>query len=191
MTIKEMNLDDLKRQYLRRSGVTEAIRTLDAASFHRESAELMASVLRPHRSPHMDRESVRLRGGFDDLLCFYAAVEIACLIRFVPVPLPDNFRQSALSHLRHPDLRRYFERHHPRILPKQLRERLQGEREAYIEDSAEATALFMRFLELTRVLEEDQQTQVFRLVLTGSDLDCRPEDILDALENLERFRIER
>jgi DNA-directed RNA polymerase specialized sigma24 family protein len=188
MRIKEINLDDLKRQYLRRSGVADAIELLNDAGIFRGAAEITARALRHPSPPLIDREQIRVRRTFDDLLSFYGAMEIACLIKFVPNPLPEDFRQFALSHLHQPDLKIYLEHYYPCILPKQLRDRIEGKRSEYIEDTDETTALFMRFLEMTRILEEDEQFQVFRRVLYGADDDCTPEDTLRAFENLRSFQ---
>jgi hypothetical protein len=161
--IRAINLDDMVRRYWHSHGVPEAAAVLEGTAVGAARyTEGLPRLLRDYREEAItSRREVMLRDAFDYLLAFYGLMEIASLIGFVPDPLPDEFRERALAHLSEPSVRRYYEEFYPVALPAQFRRRLEGEQELREAATQETAALFTQFLELNRIVEDDEDVDTF------------------------------
>jgi len=111
-------------------------------------------LLRHHRSAKVVGRDTWLRDSFDELLSMYSLVEIACLIRRVPHPLPEEFAGVAREHLNIPAVQAYYETHYPLLLPTSFRLRLDGTH-ALSEEKPATESVFVAFLNLNATFENE------------------------------------
>ncbi|MEM7247373.1 MAG: hypothetical protein AAF533_18680 [Acidobacteriota bacterium] len=154
MNLAEINLGDLESRCFK---PTLAPKAVDWFRAHETDRPVVSRTLRDHR-PHgqtvSDRDEIHLRDAMDELLGWYSVVEIGCLIGFFPNPLPEPLATDARTLLSHDDVRPFYERHYPLVLPQHLLRRLEGQ--GLGEPHPRAAALFIELLEATRVLDEDR-----------------------------------
>lgn len=192
------NLDNLTRDYFRRTGAKKARKYLDKVRDNK--AEDLAHLLRHHDEEGVkDWKEIELRDGFDDLLSFYSLIEIAIRIGYVPHPLPRAFHHQVLDDLMDRDVRRYYEKNYPLELPKLLRMRLTGDYH-HLETRAKngggsrneglpSHRLFEAFLDLSGTLQGDEDIDNFLMMLDsftlsdGSDL----TDLLKVMAKPKQF----
>lgn len=150
----------------------------------------LAWLLRHHRSARVVGRDTRRRDSFDELLSMYALVEIACLIRRVPRPLPEEFARVAHSHLNNPSLRVYYETHYPLLLPTSFRLRLDGTHDL-TEEGSRTESAFVAFLDLNATIEDDLEVELFLWMLDDGKARgdrTRLRDLRGVLADRERFR---
>lgn len=124
----------------------------------------MKWLLRHHSVAPVRGDETWIRDSFDVLLSMYALVEIACLIRRVPVPLPEEFASEARVQLNDPAVQAYYETHYPLRLPTALRLRLAG-KHAITEEMPRAEELFIAFLTLNASIEGDIEVDLLLWML--------------------------
>jgi hypothetical protein len=187
--MRDRNLEYLCDEYLFGTSAGVAYR-----NFQRWDDDRLGVVLRHHNQTDKeglsDEETWR-RDEFDYLLGFYGIVEIAAMIGFVG-KMPAEFRDAHLPILRHPAVRRYYEWNYPLELPRRLRKRLM-EGMAGVEPHRRLSVKFFAFLELTRVIERDDDVESFLWTLDGgwreypSGTECDIDIVRKALRKPERF----
>jgi hypothetical protein len=188
MSVPDINLDDLIWQYTSRGDISEVINLLDNGASGKRPDSL-TFLLRDHRTRPLYQEEVRLRNGFNKLLSFYSIIEIACLIEFVPNPLPEQFQNIALTHLEQEGLKNYYELYYPLLLPRLLRERLKGNYDLRTPVNTVGVSQFLQFLELSKMLEGSEQVETFLVLL--DEAAGSPDSVVElmsVLANPERFK---
>jgi hypothetical protein len=129
-----------------------------------------------------------MRDAFDDLLAYYSCVEIAALIGFVPSPLPRTFRAETGQILDNPDIRRYYRKHYPLLLPNMLLNRIRGRTNLKERSGDAATALFFEFLHISNLIEHDSSVDMLLWFLdSGYHRGYEWKDTLKTLRNPKRF----
>lgn len=147
-------------------------------------------LLRHHSEAPVVGDETWLRDSFDVLLSMYALVEIACLIRRVPLPLPEAFASEARVQLNDPAVRAYYEIHYPLRLPTSLRLRLDGRHEM-AEVGPGAEELFVDFLDLNASIEGDIEVDLLLWMLDDGDAPgdgTTLSDLTEVLAAPPRFR---
>jgi tetratricopeptide (TPR) repeat protein len=162
--IRKANLDHLQRQYFYGTTAVIAAQMMEGGKQQAVQSGL-AQLLGSHKEPVAKEGEIHLRNALDELLGFYSLVEIACLIRFVPHPLPEEFGQKALAFLGDRDIRHYYEEDYPLLLTRLLRQRLTGEQDMHYPARPATAALFMELLDTNRLLEGDQEVETFLWLL--------------------------
>lgn len=183
-TLREINLRDLTRRYRDGTVAAEALPLLSDLS----DAEL-DHLLRDHRvEPIRSAREIQGRDAVDELLTFYGRIEIASIVGFVPDPLPDDFRQSATSHLSRRAVRRYFTDFYPLELPRLLMRQLSGLLFRVVSEQPADHALFAEFLDTVSLIEGDPEVDRFLWFLDDGWIgDCSLADVLSVLNDRERF----
>lgn len=122
----KINLEDLTMCYRDRGRAAEAAEIMSRAR-NTTNRTYLNRLLRDHRErPINSQQEIRRRDSFDFLIAFYGILEIASLIRYVPVPLPSAFNTAFLRDLSDSSIKRYYEKHYPLLLPRLCRLRLEG-----------------------------------------------------------------
>lgn len=137
--------------------------------------------------------------AFYELTRFYALIEIALGAWFLAERLPDEFVEKAIIHLSHLPFRRlaealtslhYYrtrENELDRSLPAQLLDHLKGAHR-YWKPADQDIPLFMQFLEVNALVENDQEVTTFTTLMSGGNVKgTRIDDTLKALENERPF----
>jgi hypothetical protein len=160
MTRKQDNLVELWHRFTVNTNAALAFDEMKVAGTRNSGLDLKV-LLRDHQKEEIDdTEEVILRDAFDNLLAFYSCVEIAATIGFVPNLLPAEFRSAAVKTLCNRDVRRYYRKHYPLLLPDMLLARIAGLRKARENADGETMALFFEFLHISSMLEEDPSVDV-------------------------------
>jgi predicted RNA-binding protein with RPS1 domain len=159
------NLAYLEKQWLEATSAREAL-----SNFHKWSAGKRKWVLRHHDEGDISDEETWLRDDFDYLLGFYSLVEIAVTIGFVD-ELPRAFGKKHLPVLSDFALCLYYEVNYPLNLPRRLRERMQTGLGFRLKPSPGLNSTFYEFLELTKLIERDEDIESFLWALDGGGRD--------------------
>lgn len=154
--IQEYNLRDLTARWRDDSGAREAMRLVDKL----DGREL-EHLLRDHRREEIDDAETYQRDAFDNLLSFYGLIEVAALIGFIPEPLPAEFRTEGLQYLRNRAVERYYQDYYPLTLPELAALRMEERRSFQIHSAEPLVPLFMQFLELSGIVERDEDVGTF------------------------------
>jgi hypothetical protein len=187
MTLPEINLEDLIRRYTRRRGVYAASHLLNTGAEAIMGGPVANYLSQPRTSLIIEKEAP-LRRAFDNLLASFNIIEIASLIQFVPDPLPYEYRELALAQLRNEVFKKYYEHYCPLLLPRLLRARLEGSLSLHTPEDPLATNLFIQFLELNQMVEEDDQVEEFlTLVYRSPGSSYTVEQMLVVLESPRSF----
>lgn len=100
-------------------------RAARGAKFIEESTDhLLAVTLDSHLIREPSATAIRRRDDIDFLLSYYSILELACRTGYIAATPPKAITQRALIHLQEPNVRRYYERYYPLLLPQAFRERL-------------------------------------------------------------------
>jgi hypothetical protein len=160
MRLRTQNLTELWERFDQNTSASVALEEMRAQSTRGGEWDL-SEVLRHHADdPIEDDDEISMRDAFDDLLAFFGCVEIASMIGFVPDPLPMPWRLDVASALCNNDLRRYYRTHYPLFLPDMLLARVAGVR-GWREPRAPDPALFLEFLHISALLEDDPGVSMF------------------------------
>jgi hypothetical protein len=200
MVIELANLQVLEKKYGR---ATRDARDFLRKAYRKVDGPDLPYLLRHHPDDEdfseeaiITDDETWLRDSFDSLLTYYGVLEIGCLIGFVPFPLPRPLKEEALLHLSDPAVRRYYEEYYPTLLPELFRLRLVGRQDLRETEGSAAAALFMDFLDISALIEDDEDVDCFLWLLdsgvfyeneeddeTAIDL----EDLLSVLEDYDSF----
>ena len=136
-------------------------------------------------------EETYQRDAFDNLLAYYGVLEIACLIRYVPEPLPRELAETVLWNLSQPAMVRYYKEFYPVLLPRLFQMRLLEKwtlHEEVGEDPSPVHRLFNEFLSLENVQRKDEAIDTFLWFLDdGWKGGYSITDTLDQLWNPEEL----
>lgn len=161
MNRKSDNLADLRQRFYAGTAAAEALAVV-RADISGDGEWDLEELLRDHHTDAVeDEDEVAMRDAFDDLLAFYGCIEIASLIGFIPARLPTNIRSEVIAVLGHPDVRRYYRKFYPLLLPDLLLARVAGITAHKINRDAETIPLFFEFLQINGVLEDDPAVDMF------------------------------
>src|ERR1022692_2298241 len=155
------HLTYMEKNWLAATSAVEAVR------YFRESTPGERQwMLRHHEEGKIKNKETWVRDHFDYLLGFYSVVEIAVTIGFV-TELPPAFLKKHLPILTDAAVRRYYEVNYPLDLPRRLRERLQTGWGYKVSVTAQLDSYFYEFLELTKLIERDENLESFLWTLDG------------------------
>lgn len=184
---RAINLAQLHAEHTKASShASLAIVRVSEATDRRRAREL-AHLLRDHREEPISGEEIAWRDGFDALLTLYSFIELGVWTGDLPGELPFTLARDAHQVLAHAAVRAYYEEHYPLALPGLLRRRLEG---APVVDagSLHAPGRFGSFLEMSRVLDRDDDLEVFLWLLDdGSYGDVSLADVLALLRTPRSF----
>ena len=126
-----------------------------AAIIDRAMAEgrSLGRLLRSHYVESVEGSDVERRAKIDDLLQFYAILEVAILSGYVG-ELPKDFKRRAIARLEQPDVRRYYEWLYPTLLVTAFARRLRGRPILRDSSVSDAAYHFLRVIDLGGVLEQ-------------------------------------
>lgn len=176
MNNSERNLNYLEKQWLTGQAAERALR-----HFRKLPPGKRRWMLRHHDEKVIAANETWIRDDFDYLLGFHAIVEIALTIGFVD-GLPAAFRKQHLPVLMDAAVRRFYEWNYPLDLPRRLRERMQTGFGYRLKASAQLTAWFYEFLELSKFFERDKEMESFLWALDdGWRPGCDFDDVRKAL----------
>jgi hypothetical protein len=191
MDLRLANFQVLEQRF--RQGTRVARNYLRKAYLETESTELN-HLLRHHPDEDyqeeevIDNQETWLRDSLDNLLTYYGVLEIACLIDFVHFPLPRSLEAEALLHLSQPAVHRYYPSYYPTLLPEAFRQRLTGEHDLREVDGDAAAYLFMDFLDVNTLIDDEDVDCFFWLLDSGVYDDGEKQiDIDDLLKVLETY----
>jgi len=120
-----MHLDDLTLMFFAGSGAHEAVEFFHGAAEQTGSESPLTILLRDHQFKGIHNlEEKRLRRSFDDFLEFCSLLEIACVVRYVPIPVPESLVTTVRPILQHRDVRYFSERFYPLPLVRQFTQRI-------------------------------------------------------------------
>ena len=154
----ERNRRHLEWQYLQSTGAAKALELMRSQPSDYE----LGHLLRDHRDEPIEAMAeVRRRDEFDDLLTYYALLELASATRFAPSTLPDEVREEALQVLRHPAVASYYQDYYPLLLVDLFRERLEGNPVLPSNFPESANALFPALLDISAPLTSGEDLDVF------------------------------
>jgi len=160
----------------------------------------LEELLRYHAEEGVyEEDEISMRDAFDHLLAFYSCIEIASMVGFVPDSLPRGIRDDVAETLCNRYVRRYYRRHYPLLLPDLLCARIAGVRSRNERLRKGATPLFLEFLHISGVLENDPDVS---MLLWFLDDGCergyswrdtlkilrQPEDLVRALKRRSERR---
>src|ERR1700733_1768826 len=162
-----INLQDIERLFLYDQPTSEAVEIFNEHGSDPRSL-FLHDLLRWHGSVAISNPAeIRKRKSFDCLLNFHSIVEIGLYAGYLPDPLPDDLRATALNHRSHPAVSNFYERNYPQFLPYLLRRRLNGEITSTASSDANAGRLFVDFLNLTTAYSRDANIRTFEWLLDG------------------------
>jgi hypothetical protein len=151
-SLQEINLRFLLDDY-RSDSVRRAMRLLNK---RRQDRAYLGRLLRDHRKAPIDTgREVMQREDIDHLIMFYSLLEVACICRFVPDPLPPKIHTECLGFLAVEEVKRFYSQLYPQLLPVNFLLRLEGELKIAEEDSPDIANKFLVFLQFTNQLEGD------------------------------------
>lgn len=161
--MNDLNLRYLEKRWLSLPQVVAALRT-----FSKVPAAKLHHILRHHDETDegISDAETWIRDEFDFLLSFYGIVEVGLMIGFVK-EVPPAFSKKHLPILCHRAVRQYYDWNYPLDLPRRLRERLQSGVCYNVTSTRELNAAFYEFVELTMVIESDEDLESFLWCLDG------------------------
>ena len=186
-SLRELNLRHLTSWYL---DVDQKARTASEVikKYYTDGAGIRWLIDRERAGSISESEDIRLHASVDDLLQFYSLVELACLIRFVPAPLPKWFADRALPDLTQSDIVGYYEEEMPMLLPQQLRLRLLEKHHLADGDVEHAASIFTQIICLNNMISNDSDVNVFRKVIGPHGYNgCSEDDLLGAIRDPRKF----
>jgi len=170
------NLIYLEKNWLMATSAKDAL-----THFRKLSPGERKWLLRHHDEEGINNDETWQRDDFDYLIGFYSIVEIAVTVGFVGELSPD-FRKRHLPILSDAPVRRYYEVNYQLDLPRRLRERLQTGLGYRLPSSPKLNSFFYEFLELTKLIERDEDLESFLWTLDGGWRDgCSFEKVERAL----------
>jgi hypothetical protein len=197
--VRDLNFEDVKFLFLDSEPAKEAIGILHVYGSQQHLPYLM-DMLRWHGDYAIANAAERRkRASFDALLNGYSLMEIASLADYVPSKFPLDFRDKALSHLKHPALLRYYEEYYPIYLATLFRQRLEKHSEAnYPPEGKYSSEIFAEFVSVTTDYQNDEHIWRFEWFLEDGfrrtefsrkyyglddliDLLARPEQLVQVL----------
>jgi hypothetical protein len=188
MNRENQNLVELWHRHKAQGCAGEALDEMRAQSRGKGGWDLQ-ELLRYHGNGGVhDADEVSMRDAFDDLLAFYSCVEIAAMIRFIPTPLPQEFGVEARGVLANRDVRRYYRKHYPLLLPDLLLCRLNGEVQLEERQSEKVIGLLFDFLNINSLIENDSEVDMLLWFFDdGSHNGYSWKDTLAILRNPNKF----
>lgn len=182
MRLRDINLEDLRAQHEHGEPFEVASQVMATYSEPR-----LQRLLRHHREGTVTGADVDRRDAFDQVLGYYAFMEVAAVASYIPVHLPESYRAAALAFLTNKHVKKYYEDHYPLLLPMLHRERLRGSWKGS-DDEKTSAPCFTSFTELNRIIEEDEDVETFLWFLEdGSIDDYSLEDLLEIVADPARF----
>ena len=165
------NYARLKRQYFDESTAPRAARRIEAAVTVAKR-EALSHLLRYHEEERIgDRETWK-RDEVDELLHFYSVMEIAALLRLIPIPVPTALRDMALIHLRNPAVNKYFLTNYPLVLPQLFLLRVVGLVRIHEASSESSFSEFVQLLQLDSMIHGgDEDVDTFLWFLDGGEVE--------------------
>lgn len=115
------NLQQMTHRYFDSTTAVEAARILDT----RDDASL-ADLLESHWVKSPSPGDIEARDAFDELIAYYAMLEVAAIAGCLPDPLPPDIADVARRRLTRPAVHRYFSKLYPLALPQLFVRRLEG-----------------------------------------------------------------
>jgi hypothetical protein len=150
-SLRELNLRHLTSWYLDGAQKTRTASEV-IEKYYTDGARIRWLIDRERAGSISENEDIQLHASVHDLLQFYSLVELACLIRFVPAPLPKWFADRALPHLSQPNIVAYYEEEIPMLLPQQLRLRLLEKHHLADGDVEHAASIFTQIICLNSMI---------------------------------------
>jgi hypothetical protein len=185
----DINLEDLTMCYRDRGRAAEAARIMGQVRSGASRINL-AQLLRHHGERPIDSErEIRQRDSFDFLVAFYGILEIASIIRYVPVLLPSARKREFLEDLSNSSVKKYYERNYPLLLPGLYRLRLEGKLSISEASSDNRVhSLFQSFLSLESRQRNDDDVDMFLWFLDDGLSDGYSlQDVVGCLQNRSAF----
>src|SRR6186713_402131 len=125
MNRKTANVQELWHRCNLDGGAQRAVDMVDAVRNEADDAWDLEDLLRYH-DPEIDEDEVGPRDDLDRLLEFYGLVEIAAQAGLTPARLPQPFLNQVKHVLTNVNVRRYYRKHYPLLLPDMLLARCLG-----------------------------------------------------------------
>jgi hypothetical protein len=185
----KINLEDLTMCYRDRGRAAEATEIMGRVR-NATNRIYLDRLLRDHTArPIKSRREIRQRDSFDFLIAFYGILEIASLIRYVPVPLPSAFNTAFLRDLSNSSVKRYYEKYYPLLLPQLCRLRLEGKLSiGEASPDYRVHALFQSFLSIESRQRIDDDVDLFLWFLDdGWSNGYSLSDVVECLLNRSDF----
>jgi predicted RNA-binding protein with RPS1 domain len=162
MTIQfDANLSQLHKHYFEDTQATQAAEFLDMTS-----ETNLAHVLESHWLAEPSPTAIDQRSAIDDLLAFYAMLEVAFVAGCIRSPLPANIVEPAKRNLSRPSLARYYTHYYPLSLVQLFALRLDGL--ALYAAQEPAYEAFVQFLHVTERCSGEPVTS-FLWLLDGGE----------------------
>jgi len=167
MNEQQINFDDMRFLFRESRPTQEAVEILSEYGDSRDFRYLN-DMLRWHGDLAVaNAAEIRKRNSFDNLLDYYALLEVACLAEYIPSDFAVDFRTEALLHLGHPSVVRYYEEYYPVYLATLFRRRLKGETLIAAQVPREPSWSFSQFVGLVTAYDDHENLQRFEWLLDG------------------------
>lgn len=189
MNILRQNLYQLEGQFFCATGARSALDHLEQA---RRGHLDLDTLLRNHVDDGKgitDELEVTQRDEFDDLLHYFAVLEIACLLGVVPRNLPQEIVSRARAVLKNRAVRRYYRTHYKLLLPELFRRRVSGSGLRITRPKAAVTsASLAAFLDIAALVEQNEDVETFLWMLDdGWYGDVGLADLVDHLRDARKL----
>ncbi|MBS1828063.1 MAG: hypothetical protein JST93_22325 [Acidobacteria bacterium] len=157
--VHSANLHLMKTQYLLDGNADRALEIMKKETG--EESEFLRRLLRHHNKGTVSAQAeVRARDAFDFLLDYFALLEVGTLAGFVPAILPEEERAFAVKVLEQPNVREFYVKNYPLLLPKLYRLRLKNG-VAPIPADGSAVPVFQQFLGVVEWQRRDDDIDAF------------------------------
>jgi hypothetical protein len=151
-------------------------------------SKYLRKLLRNHIEEPVGDAETHLRDDIDNLIALYSVLEIACIARFVPEPLPPELRALAATHLGNSEVKRYYTQNYPQELPQSFYRRVSGESAPKETEGPDLPGQFLRFLETTREFEGDADMEMLLTFLDDYVIDGYDwSNVAKIVQSPERF----
>ncbi len=174
----DINLRHLTHRYFEKTGAKRAARRID-----RLSDRALGRLLRSHWVDEPSEAEITRRDEIDDLLSYYAILEVASIAKCVPDPLPADLIEVARIRLGRPSVRRYFSALYPLALPQFFVKRLDGQ--ALPSDGS--YPLFASFLDVSQARKTVEIDTFLWFLDDGQENGTGLEDVLRVIRTPERL----
>lgn len=145
-------------------------------------SQSLAKLLRSHLVEEVEEPDTTKRAEIDELLAFYAMLEVATISGYVPATLPADFVEETLHILSESSVERFYARFYPLLLVQLFDARLRGRFSVPISLTSDASRAFIRLLDISELLKIEEVETFLTLLDDGVIDDENFEDVVEKVQ---------
>jgi hypothetical protein len=178
------NLDVLLFRFIERNEAAQRAKKYIAAEY---GTRKLARLLRSHLVEEVGPREIMKRDEIDELLAVYALLEVAIVSGYVSAKLPSGFVRETRRILAEPSVERFYRRLYPMLLVQCFAARITGRFEVPVQATRSGPGLFVRFLDVSELLNSPEVETFLWMLDDGSRDDEDFDDLIDIVHSPKRM----